>query len=331
MPNWHDQPTCDDQAIVRAPVTEVHQVPNRPKKRAVTISAGQICTLEWEVCNEAGMAIDLRECLGIDTSSSSVVSSSSSISPSSSAADDSASSSSSSSVASTASECWLRFKETADTVLATSQGVVEIQGAFYDAQQGLVRFPLAAEHTECHGIYLCEVGVFNAAGALVIVNSFYLVINPSQFGRSDQARGMLTIPELRLFLRDNAAVDNELLDTVQFDAAEIALAIESPVLYWNESLPVVSTYTTQNFPYRYHWKLGASAQLFLMIAEWYRRNQFLTAAGGLQRDDMNKWQQYEQAGQQRWAEYKAWCQSRKVAANIEQGFGTFGSPYAYRS
>lgn len=308
MPNWHYQHTCAEQQIVRPETTKVFEQPNTAKLRAVNLTAGQAVTLEWVMLDSRGMAVDLTNCGLLAPTSSSL-------------SEPSADSSS----AAEFPAVWLRFKEAVAT-LQQRCPQTEVLGEVVTPEAGIVRFPLTAAQTGKHGIYLADIGVFNEAGELAMVNQGYLVIDPSAFGDS-QPRGMLSVREIRIFLRDNDAVDNELLDNVDFDLPEIAFAIQRPLDYWNDNTPPDVFFTTQNFPYRYYWLIGVTATLFRIAAEHYRRNQYNTAAGGVSRDDKNKWQQYEQVAQMRWQEYTDWARKQKIALNVANGFGSFSSAY----
>ena len=181
------------------------------------------------------------------------------------------------------------------------------------------------------GIYVAEMGVFDAEGTCVAIsNKFFLVVEQSLFG-AFQYHGPPSIAEMRLELRDSSPLESELLDdSVYWDNSEIIAALRSVVDYWNEALPPVPpSYTTQNFPYRYWWKQGAKAMLFRLAAEWHRRNQVAYSAGGVSFDEHGtKAQQYEEVAATIWADYKQWVQQRKIPANLEAGWGELPSDYS---
>jgi hypothetical protein len=181
------------------------------------------------------------------------------------------------------------------------------------------------------GLYVAEMGVWDCEGTCVaVVNKFFLLIEPSLFGQGIRG-GPPTIAEIRLELRDSSALESELLDdSLYWSNSEIVAAMRAPVDYWNESLPPIPpSYTTQNFPFRYWWKQGIKAMLFRIAAEWHRRNQVAYSAGGVSFDEHGmKAQQYDQAADAIWAEYKQWVQQKKISANLEQAWGEVGSDYA---
>lgn len=142
--------------------------------------------------------------------------------------------------------------------------------------------------------------------------------------------GPPSIAEIRLHLRDSSPAESYLLEHLMFDDAEIALAIARPVMYWNEIPPPLDVvYNTQTFPFRYHWLEGICANLFMMVAEQFRRNQLSYSAGGLSVDDQNKEAGYERAGQARWQAYREWVRATKASINLESCYGEVTSSYKY--
>lgn len=202
-------------------------------------------------------------------------------------------------------------------------------GSVSDAAAGQVQATVDVTTLGGPGIFDAEFDVLNTDNSIAFTNQFFLAVERSLF--SAALGGPPSFAEIRLFLRDNAPAENRLLDTVQFDDAEIAAAMTMPIAYWNDALPPIAPATTQNFPYRYNWIQGTIAQLLLIAAEWYRRNKLTYAAGGIQVNDMDIADTCEQSGLRRWQEYTKWVQQRKVALNIDAGFGSLGSPYRFRS
>jgi hypothetical protein len=200
-----------------------------------------------------------------------------------------------------------------------------------DPPAGLMVAAIDPVQLQGPGIYIAEMAVFDADGECVAAqNQFYLVVQQSLFGANFQWRGPPSMAEIRLELRDSSPLENDLLDdSVAFDNAEIAVALRNVVDYWNESLPPIAPYTTQNFPFRYWWKRGAKAQLFWMAAEWHRKNQVAYSAGGVSFDEHGqKAQQYDEAAATIWQEYRQWAQQKKMSMNMEQGWGEVVSDYS---
>lgn len=302
---------CTEQDLAQPVITEVHDVPVPQKRRAVSIMQRQRRRLRLNMFTATGQPVDLTTCgFTADLSESSLSS-------------ESDSSSSGESVSSTDHTIGLYAREHIGLdglILAKAATVL-------NAGEGLVQVVLEPEDTAVAGIYVAELRLINGDDQTVYTDVFYLVIEPSL---GSTCTGMPSIAEIRLHLRDNAPEDNLLLDHVDFDLAEISLAVARPIQLWNELLPPVAPYTTSDFPYRYHWLQAIAGNLFLIAAEHYRRNHLPYNAGGVAIDDKNKFMQYEQAGQLRLAEFKQWAQSRKIAINISNGFSSFGSDYGYR-
>ncbi|NBZ97017.1 MAG: hypothetical protein EBR40_11450, partial [Proteobacteria bacterium] len=195
-----------------------------------------------------------------------------------------------------------------------TKNMVGIPGIFY-GEMALINVPAQEANQPC----------------VVFSNTFYVIINRSAFDSrsSNRNAGPPTMAEIRLHLRDSAPGESYLIENLMFDDAEIALAITRPIQYWNEVPPPIGIFTTQNFPFRYHWLEGICANLFFMVAEQYRRNQLSYSAGGLSVDDQNKEANYEQAGQIRWQAYREWVRAKKAEINLEGGYGEIGSTYQY--
>lgn len=293
--------TCSDQSTLRAPATKVYGCPVGGRRRAVQASQNQDAVISWQMIDDEGRPIDLATCGTF-------------------VANDPAT-----------GEVRLRTREVVSFPGCPSDTQLNIVGTVNDVTTGVVTFPVGTAGTKYAGVFLAEAEVYSTTGSLRFVNQFYLIVNRSLTGDSSQVTGMPSIAELRLHLRDSGAADNPLLDDVQFDLAELAAAIEKPILYWNESPPPIDQrYTTTTFPHRYYWLEGAAAQLYLMAAHFYRRNRLPAQAGGITIDDLNKSAEYEQVGRQKWDEYKEWVLKKKVQLNAEACVQSQGSPYAYR-
>lgn len=205
----------------------------------------------------------------------------------------------------------------------------DFPGTILNASIGQVQAVVDVSNLNGPGIFQAEFRVLNSDGSIATSNAFLLTVERSLFGA--QLSGPPSFAEIRLFMRDSAPAENRLLDEVSFDDAELAAAINMPVLYWNEALPPVAPMTTQSFPFRYNWIQATIGQLLLISTEWYRKNRLAYSAGGTTVDDMDKAQLCEQAGLRRWQEYKDWVKQKKIQINIESGFGTLGSPYRFHS
>jgi hypothetical protein len=308
--NIGDQPqqgqlpvTAVGQNIISAPVSAINGRPVLSRMRAVSLTQGQAAVIEWQLHDTAGSPIDLTT-IGFANGD-------------------------------TEAEPYkvvLRLKE--QLTLGSGQNLpVQVQATVIDAATGKVTAPMSTSLTALPGVYYGEMALINDSDPdsvvqLIFSNIFSVIISRSTFGTSVPG-GPPTMAEIRLHLRDSSPGESYLLDHLMFDDAEIALAIARPVMYWNEVPPPIGEFTTQDFPFRYHWLEGICANLFFMVAEQFRRNQLSYSAAGVTLDDQNKEPNYERAGQVRWQAYREWVRSKKASINLEGGYGEVGSLYQY--
>ena len=284
------------------------------RMRSVSVQCGQKVRIRWTVVNSQGFAVDLTDC---DVP-----------------ADFSSSVSLSSSAAAGGTGFRFRIRENLSLGVKPAPQQTEFDVYVIDAENGVVEIELTAKATGLPGVYFGELAVcanFDTADEIVLfTNMFYVLMQRGQYGADDAMfGGPPTIQEIRLHLRDSSPGENLLLDNLKFDDAEIALAISRPIQYWNEIPPDLNCrYTTQNFPWRYHWLEGICANLFWMAAEQFRANNLKYSAAGVQVDDQNKQPDYEQAAQRRDAEWKNFVRRKKSELNLNAAFGGIGSPYA---
>jgi hypothetical protein len=298
---------CATQNVISAPISTVNNAPVYSRMRAVNLTQGQCGAIDWQLHDKDGHPVNLEPCGLTDGSQS---------------------------VAGADFKIVLRLKE--QLSLGNQRPPLEVEAAVVDASEGRVRAELTKGMTDLAGVYYGEMAMVStqaeAAGqpCVVFSNTFSVVINRGTFGPQGEQGGPPSIAEIRLHLRDSAPGESFLLDNLMFDDAEIASAIARPIMYWNETPPPLGdNYTTQNFPFRYHWLEGICANLFMMVAEQFRRNDFQYAAAGLQVNDQNKSQAYEQAGQARWQAYREWVRVTKATINLESCYGEVTSTYKY--
>lgn len=292
---------CAGQNVLSAPISAQNGQPVLTRMRAISITQGQCATIDWQMHDKDGIPVNLTNC--VDPELFKIV---------------------------------LRLKE--QIALGNNNPVSEVDATVVDAATGKVQAQLSEQMVGIPGVYYAEMALINVPAqtasqpCVVFSNTFYLIINRSTFDARTASRsgGPPSIAEVRLHLRDSAPGESYLLENLMFDDAEIALAIARPVQYWNEIPPPLNrTYNTQNFPFRYHWLEGICANLFLMVAEQYRRNQLAYQAGGIAVDDQNKEASYERAGQARWQAYREWVRATKASINLESCYGEVSSNYKY--
>jgi hypothetical protein len=151
----------------------------------------------------------------------------------------------------------------------------------------------------------------------------YLMVAESLAENRVRSNG-LTIAEIRYAMMDRCAVDNYLLDNVEFDDSIIMWAMRRPIDKWNETRPILRryTYTPANFPWRYYWVNGVMAELLKAAARNYSRNNLRYQGGGISINDKDKAQEYMAFGRELEAQYDDWIESTKLALNASQAWGT---------
>lgn len=277
-----------------APISKINGVSVFARQRAITISQGQAVTIKWQMVDKAGVPLNLTPLVSDPTL-----------------------------------KVVFRVKE--QVALGNDIPPVQVDASIVTAEVGEIEADLTAVQTRLPGVYYGEMALISTLTnpvSVLAINVFSLIINRSTFGEQNYG-GAPSIAEIRLHLRDSAPNESFLLDNLMFDDAEIALAISRPIMYWNEIPPPIATFTTQNFPFRYHWLEGICANLFFMVAEQFRRNQLDYAAAGVTVNDQNKEGNYEQAGQRRWDAYREWVRLKKAQINLEGAYGQVGSLYQY--
>lgn len=198
-----------------------------------------------------------------------------------------------------------------------------------EAASGTLRARIPASIVAKPGVYVAEIGILNEDEELIGLNRCYVLVRKNSWAATGTPKGPPDLDSIRLSLRDNDFVDNELIDAYGFDLAEICTAITQSVLRWNETPPDLARarYNTQTFPYRDIWLVGIRAYLFNLAEEYYRRNHLQYNAGNTSIDDKNRHREYGQAFLSTTKQFIDEVQRKKVALNIAGGFGIFTSPY----
>ncbi len=202
-----------------------------------------------------------------------------------------------------------------------------------DLETGLVEARVDTAAFGGPGIFNAEFAALSSYGPTatpVFSNRFFLAVDRSLFAGRLATLGPPTMAEIRLHLRDSSPAENRLLGTLSFDDAEIAACVARCVDYFNEALPpLVQTYTTQTFPFRFMWLEGTVAGLYTLAAEWYRKNHLSYQAAGVAVDDLNKAPEYEALADKKWQRFEQMVRQRKIALNIDEGYGSLGSEYGW--
>ncbi len=205
--------------------------------------------------------------------------------------------------------------------------VIEIEGEVVDPVEGLVRARLTSACTALPGVYILEWSVYDSAGELVHVTAGSMIVNRGLSGDRRFA-GPPSVAEIRTHLRDSGPEDNYLLDTVEYDLAELAACIERPVQIWNETLEFVAVkYNTQTFPYRERWLSAIIGYLHVLAAHNYERNFQEYSAGGTSVRDKAKGQPYLQKGVMLLQEFREFVKVRKGQLNLDGCYGSTSECY----
>ena len=329
-------------------VTNLFEVPVPTKKRSISIQQGNCTSLRIQLFNESGDPVDMsemkadgftaaasfRECLMRSGSDYTVVA----------AIEDTGSTGFVSftvpnQVANNPGIYILEVALTDDTLYPRAVSTGEIVSTVVESDASTVittnlhtyTYPAGSVVIVGPGSNLTIGQQLVANVCLAVSNTFTFSVERGLFGIPDNKYfGPPSLAEIRLHLRDYPEC-NLLLDDYEFDAAEITLAIERCVMYFNETLPPISRYfDTKNFPYRYHWLEGISYYLFTIAANWFRRNRLPYQAGGVSVDDTGKEKEYLQAAAMFEKNWKDWVRLKKYSLNIEEGFDNILSDYSYR-
>ena len=153
----------------------------------------------------------------------------------------------------------------------------------------------------------------------------YLDVTPNMTTDQGQ-RDPLTIPEIRMAIKDRVPGDNFLLDDLEWTDNEIMFAIRRPIDYWNDMPPDVSQFTAgayspARFPYRYYWMEGIVGELLRMAALNLTRNRMPVQAGGIQTDDKIRADAYLKISEEFLQRYREWVVQKKYEINIHNCWG----------
>lgn len=205
-----------------------------------------------------------------------------------------------------------------------------VEGVITDFVEGKVLFHLTDKELATAGLYIGEIGLFRGE----ILQSrwpIYLNIEQSLFASSQPVsrKGVISIAEVRLFLRDLDASFNDVLEELEFKDVEIAACIRRPVDIWNELLPFepVLQYKYAAFPFRDAWIRATTGYLLELASHWYRRNDLPVAAAGVQVSDRDKYKTYEPKSKELREEYLAWAKQTKAALSARLAFGSMQSTF----
>jgi hypothetical protein len=213
-----------------------------------------------------------------------------------------------------------------------SSAIFQVQGSVVDDVHGVVTFSLGSS-TAIPGVYNAEAGILDLAGNLLLSNRLFLIVESGLFGFGTTTySGPPTSDELRLAMRDQPEL-NLLLDTYNWDLAEVALSLVQAVRQFNSALPPLEIWwdtTSMPVEWRYYWSIGAAAFMLETAAAWYRTNAQAVQAAGTQVDDLNRAPAFERAAQGLRARWEQWVKQTRISINMSAGFGAIGGAYRHR-
>lgn len=295
-PVWTPEQSCHEGCAILS------------KVRHIVIEKGICATVEWGLRHADGKTADLSLCFPTESSAS--VSVSGSVSESS--------------VSDVVTEPLIKIR------LGDCDGagtIYEVTGTVADAKTGTIRFTLPKEIFNLAGIYIMDMAMVDATTkSPLFIDNGILSVETGLWGDTTQRTGPPTLSDIRIHLRDTP-LENDLLDDVEFDVAEVINAIVYPVHQWNEEPPPVAPFTCRTFPYRFHWRQAVVGELLRISAHHYMRNNLKLNHGGLQGNVKDKYQEYLALAESYRLEWKEFIDKKKLEINAGLGMKTLGSPY----
>lgn len=252
------------------------------KTRSIIIDQGQAATVRWEMRNRDGKPINLQNCVDVGS---------------------------------------LVFARIISAVTSCAD-YIDIECNVYDAERGLVDLVIPAEVYESAGINTVQFGMLSSIGNVQFVDKGWLSVERGLFGASSHDyAGPITLGEIRTQLRD-FAISNSLRGVVEFDDTELIHSIMRPLREWNETPPLIGSYSPSNFPFHEHWLKAVCANLLSIAAHWYRRNKLRVSHGGAQDDDKNRDAEYDSAALRLRQEWLAFMRAQKQVLNFAAAYGS---------
>jgi len=216
----------------------------------------------------------------------------------------------------------LNVRLLAKTDFTQASPMFDVQGTLVEGTVDTVEFIIESAQTGVPGAYLAEVGQFIGNNILAYSWPCYVIVEPSVY-QTLCGTGPLTLAEIRLSIQDLENGEVSLLDNVEFTDMHIVYAMRKTVDLWNETAPQVQSFSTQDFPYRYHWTVGTVGFLLDSAAARYRRDRLAYSAGGVTIDDQNKSQEYQAIADAKLGEFRQWMMKEKVRLNMDTVWSSF--------
>ena len=144
------------------------------------------------------------------------------------------------------------------------------------------------------GVWIGAAGIKQDEKIKYIYN-FWIYNEPSLWATSAYINNTLPqIDELRTYLRDSSAFENELFEKYQYFLTDICEAIINTIKFWNNTPPYTHARNSRTFNYPHILKLGIEIYLMESLLEWARKNRLVFQGGTLAVDDLARFDRYEQ-------------------------------------
>lgn len=135
----------------------------------------------------------------------------------------------------------------------------------------------------------------------------------------------ITAEDVQAFLRDTAE-ENYLTDEVDFPPDRVQRAVDFVVNDFN-SIPVITGFSAEKFPFRAILLYGVAAHLLRGLAVSQTRNHLSYSVAGVQIDDTNKGPAYAAMAEGFQGQYEAKARAVKNQINLDEGWGSVSSEY----
>jgi len=186
---------------------------------------------------------------------------------------------------------------------------------------------LPEEFRDAGSVYQIQVAIVEVSSSRpVLLNTCIWLVEEGLWGDVTARTGMPSFGEIRSHMRDTA-IENDLLDDVEFDDEEVIRAIVRPIDQWNETPPPVASFSCATFPYRYHWLQAIVGELMMTGVHHYARNNIKVDHGGVSGNFKDKAPEYAQIAQLYRGEWKEFIDMKKLEINTGMAINSLDSPY----
>lgn len=138
------------------------------------------------------------------------------------------------------------------------------------------------------------------------------------------ATARISEKDVRLFMMDKPEL-NPLLRGVRWSPEEIDASIVHVISYYNESPPLIESFTAETFPWRFTLLLGIAGHLLRSAAINEASNNLTYQVDNVSVNDKDKAEIFSKLGGQYWEDFKTQVQNIKVSRNIAAAFGSLSS------